>query len=185
MPNNRTMRSRWLPALIVVSFVSALSGCGAAVDRVVSEVIGEETYIVASESMEPTLAKGSRVTVSMVGEGEYEPKYGDVVLFRAPEWERDYSAISRVIGVPGSTVGCCDPAGKLLLNGKPLQEDYVRPDDDPVFPDFSVTVPVGRLWLMGDHRGVALDSRSYQLKPGGGTIPVSGVLGVVEDAGIG
>ncbi|GIH93027.1 hypothetical protein Psi01_36570 [Planobispora siamensis] len=179
------MRFRWIPALIIASSVSTLSGCGAVIDRAVSEVIGEETYIITSESMEPTLAKGSRVTVSMVGEGEYEPKYGDVVLFEAPEWERDYSAISRVIGVPGSTVGCCDPAGRLLLNGKPLREDYVRPDEDPIFPDFSVTVPAGRLWLMGDHRAVALDSRSYQLKPGGGTISVSGVLGVIEDAGTG
>ena len=39
------------------------------------------------------------------------------------------------------------------------------------------TVPLGRLWVMGDHRGDSADSRYHGDDPGDGTIPESAVVG--------
>jgi len=51
------------------------------------------------------------------------PERGDVVVFRpAPEPDRDF--IKRVIGVPGDTLEIRNKV--VLINGKPLHEDYTR-----------------------------------------------------------
>ena len=43
------------------------------------------------------------------------------------------------------------------VNGVPLNEPYVYQDDHHAFGP--VTVPAGKLWLMGDHRNASYDSR--------------------------
>jgi signal peptidase I len=92
--------------------------------------------------------------------------------------------IKRVIGVPGDHVACCTAQGLLTVNGVPLHENsYLYPGDAPgsapvaAAGTFSVTVPPGRLWVMGDHRGVSDDSRLRRDAPGGGTIPEARVVG--------
>ncbi|MFJ1707340.1 signal peptidase I [Kitasatospora sp. NPDC088346] len=85
--------------------------------------------------------------------------------------------IKRVIGVPGDTVECCDKQGRLSVNGVALDEAYVAPENAPSRTSFKVTVPAGRLWVMGDHRDVSADSRFHMTNPGNGTIPMSNVVG--------
>jgi signal peptidase I len=83
-----------------------------------------------------------------------------------------------VIGLPGDHVACCNAAGQVTVNGIPLSESsYLYPGNVPSTQKFSITVPAGRLWVMGDHRLVSYDSRGHLGDPGGGTIPESGVLG--------
>lgn len=92
--------------------------------------------------------------------------------------------VKRVIGVPGDRVACCTAQGLLTVNGIPLHENsYLYPGDAPgsvpaaVSRSFSITVPPGRLWVMGDHRSVSADSRLRRGDPGGGTIQESKVAG--------
>jgi signal peptidase I len=86
--------------------------------------------------------------------------------------------IKRVIGLPGDEVACCDAQGRVTVNGVPLNEQsYLYPGNTPSESRFNISVPPGRLWVMGDHRDISDDSRSHQGQPGGGTIPESAVVG--------
>ncbi|WP_078901908.1 signal peptidase I [Actinacidiphila yeochonensis] len=70
--------------------------------------------------------------------------------------------IKRVIGVGGDTVSC-KGTGPVMVNGKALNEPYVYPGNTPCSADrpFTVHVPKGRIWVMGDHRQDSLDSRYH------------------------
>lgn len=113
--------------------------------------------------------------------------------------------IKRVIAIGGQTVKCCDAAGNVQVsdNGPngPFQSlndaSYVYEDPGAQAAGQlkfgPVTVPNGRLWVMGDHRNDSRDSRYYCGTPPGpqttvcananlqtatnATVPVSAVIG--------
>ena len=89
----------------------------------------------------------------------------------------DTTYVKRVIGLPGDRVVCCDAAGRLTVNGQQVAEPYLYPGDTPSDSKFSIEVPAGRLWLMGDHRSKSADSRSLLGAPGGGMVPLERVIG--------
>jgi signal peptidase I len=187
---------RELPVLVVVALVLAI----------VIKTFVIQAFYIPSESMEDTLLTNDRVLVNKLVYHTRDIERGDIVVFsgvdswdpevtlEAPSnpvsgffrWvgtafgvvpgEKDY--IKRVIGVPGDTVKCCDSKGRVTVNGTPLDEKgYLYPGDVPSQKFFEVKVPAGRLWVMGDHRSVSLDSRAHQGDPGGGTIPQDQVVG--------
>ena len=87
--------------------------------------------------------------------------------------------IKRVIGLPGDHVACCTN-GKMTVNGVPLDEtSYLFPGASPSDQPFSVIVPPGRLWVMGDNRAISDDSRGHMLShfPQDGTVPENEVAG--------
>lgn len=165
-----------------------------------------QAFYIPSESMEDTLLVGDRVLVSKLTPGPFDLHHGDVVVFEdsgtwltpsAPPQEgavrhglrsaltfigllpADSSEhlIKRVVGLPGDTVKCCDVKGRLIVNGVAVDEPYLRPGVAPSEQRFTVTVPADRLWVMGDNRPFSADSRSHMNLPGGGTVPVSDVVG--------
>ena len=75
--------------------------------------------------------------------------------------------IKRVIGLPGDRVICCDEADRVTVNGQPLNETsylFIGPDGSTTQPsaiEFDVTVPNGRLFVMGDNRDHSRDSRCH------------------------
>jgi signal peptidase I len=97
-------------------------------------------------------------------------------LFGTPTDQTDF--IKRVIGLPGDHVACCNSQGLVTVNGVPLHESsYLYPGAAPSLIRFSITVPPGRLWVMGDNRQVSDDSRMRMYDPGHGTVPENMVIG--------
>ena len=136
------------------------------------------SFWIPSASMENTLLIGDRVLVNELVPDVVGLHRGDVVVFRDPGgWlgpVGDGDLIKRVIGLPGDTVSCCDTQGRLSVNGHAVDEPYVVREagsDRVSAEDFSVTVPAGRIWVMGDNRYDSADSRVH------GAVPESDVVG--------
>jgi signal peptidase I len=163
-----------------------------------------QVFSIPSGSMENTLLPGDRILVSKIVYRFRSIERGDIVVFSGSgNWDpptpppgnllvnvwdhvidlvgiagpgTDY--IKRVIGVPGDHVVCCNSQGQITVNGVPLSESsYIYPGAAPSEIPFNITVPAGRLWVMGDNRGDSADSRYHLDDPGGGTIPESAVVG--------
>ncbi len=90
----------------------------------------------------------------------------------------DQDLVKRVVGVGGDRVVCCDVQGRITVNDVALDDrSYIFAGDRPSELPFTVVVPAGHLWVMGDHRGDSEDSRYHQSEPGRGFVPVSDVVG--------
>ena len=164
-------------------------------------------FYIPSGSMENTLQIGDRVAVNKLPFISKTINRGDVVVFRDPaNWlPEPYEAsgnkilgkvkdglvtvgvlpnpakqylVKRVIGVAGDKVICCDN-GKLTINGKETSEPYIFAGNKASDLDFNITVPEGKIWVMGDHRGSSADSRYHQDDVNNGFVPVSKVTGQV------
>ena len=104
------------------------------------------------------------------------------MVFRPPiAWpglDHNVLIVRRVIGIPGDRVSCDGTGRPVKVNGTALSEPYIHQGDAPSAVSFDVVVPSGRLWLLGDHRSVAIDCR-YELSvpDDGAFVPVSSVVG--------
>ncbi|SDJ66412.1 signal peptidase I [Nonomuraea jiangxiensis] len=130
------------------------------------------SFYIPSESMENTLLVNDRVFVNKLAG---KPERGDIVVFKG--WNGE-DTIKRVIGVGGDKVVCCDSKRRLTVNGTALDEQsYLYPGDYASGDKFDVTVPAGKLWLMGDHRSASFDSRGHMKEPSKGFISEDAVIG--------
>lgn len=152
--------------------------------------------------MEDTFVRGDRVVVSKLSTSVSHVRRGDIVVFRdddgwlaepvdvdrnalrrgleavglLPETEHQY-LIKRIIGVGGDNVACCDSQGRVTVNDQPITEPYLKPGSIPSQIPFSVQVPEGKLWVMGDNRQNSGDSRFHMGDPGGGFVDEDQVVG--------
>ncbi|MEU5519329.1 signal peptidase I [Streptomyces sp. NPDC047860] len=104
-----------------------------------------------------------------------------MVLVSVPGRYGGPPALQRVIGLGGDRVESRDGM-RVTVNGKEIDEPYVKRDRfASAGAPYDVTVPEGRLFLLGDHRAAANDSRSF-LSEQSGSIAASDVRGRVQAA---
>ena len=104
------------------------------------------------DSMTPTLDEGN-IVVALKGD---DFKTGDVIAF----YYNNKILVKRVIAQPGEWVNI-DPDGTVYVNNVELDEPYISGKSmgecDLILPS---QVPESRIFVMGDHRDVSVDSRS-------------------------
>jgi len=147
-----------------------------------------QAFKIPSGSMENTLLVGDHIFVNKFLYGYHipytkgrvlrfsKPKRGDIIVFVFPEDpEKDF--IKRMIAVPGDTVEIREK--QVILNGRPLKEEYTRFADGKMIDGFvrtrdnmpPLTVPAGQYFVMGDNRDRSYDSRFW------GFVGVDAILG--------
>ncbi|MDH6219300.1 signal peptidase I [Streptomyces pseudovenezuelae] len=135
-------------------------------------------YTVPTSSMTPTIDAGDRVLAQRVDGGELHR--GDVVVFNDKSWVTNAAVVKRVVAVGGDKVSCCTN-GKLTVNGKQIDEPYLPKGSLAEITNFpSVTVPKGRLFLLGDERQGSLDSTAHLTDAANGTVSRSAVTARVD-----
>jgi signal peptidase I len=137
-----------------------------------------QAFKIPSGSMIPTLIIGDHLLVTKFIYGVKpplmenkilvidKPKRGDIIVFKYPEDpKRDF--IKRVIAVEGDVIEGKDK--KIYINGVEIKETYIRHSDsyshprelDPRDNFGPITVPKGKLFVMGDNRDQSYDSRFW------------------------
>ncbi|MFS4094817.1 signal peptidase I [Streptomyces sp. AF1A] len=135
-------------------------------------------YTVPTSSMTPTIDVGDRVLAQRVDGSEV--RRGDVVVFRDKSWVTNANVVKRVVAVGGDTVSCCTD-GKLTVNGKQIDEPYLPKGSLAEVQNFpKVTVPKGRLFLLGDERQGSLDSTAHLTDAARGTVSRNAVSARVD-----
>ena len=136
---------------------------------------------VVGSSMEPTLYEGDYLFINAT----VSPEHGDIVVIEANERDSVHDQtehkwiIKRVIGLPGDTIYAED--GELYR--KEAGEDSFEKVEEPYLgEDWSEnnniaeqTIGEGKVFVLGDHRSVSLDSRTL------GQLELANVMGVVTD----
>lgn len=163
-----------------------------------------QAFYVPSASMEDTLQENDRIIVSKISTKLTGIDRSNVIVFHDPGgwlgegFPNPYDTpvgrvlqaigivpansgndlVKRVIGVANDKIECCDLQGRITLNGVGIDEPYIKENVTSDQVTFSVLVPEGNVFVMGDNRGNSEDSR-FHLDKNNGMVPLAEIIGRV------
>ena len=148
--------------------VSIASGCYEWVEALISALIAvmvlfvflfRLNVVVQGTSMEPNYLEGYRVFVNCI---DRSYRLGDVVVIDSAGTKLGKRIIKRVIATAGQKVDIDFEKGVVLVDGKELDESaYIQNGITKVTgtTQFPLTVPEGKVFVLGDNRPISEDSR--------------------------
>ena len=130
---------------------------------------------VDGKSMEPTLIDSDKVVITDLF---YTPHNGDIVIISHAE-EYQKPLVKRVIATAGQELRLDYDNNAVYVDGKKLEEPYIQGvtvHGDVPESELNGIVPEGKVFVMGDNRGISLDSRYRQI----GFIDESYIIGKAQ-----
>ncbi|MCH5304540.1 MAG: signal peptidase I [Ruminococcus sp.] len=124
---------------------------------------------VSGTSMKQTLQHEDKVIVTNFF---YTPKQGDIVVISHGA-EYSEPIIKRVIATEGQSLEIDFKSESVIVDGVELKEDYIQGHTHQEDGEIPKVIPEGKVFVMGDNRGVSMDSRSRKI----GLIDVDDVIG--------
>jgi len=119
------------------------------------------------DGMEPSLENRQVLVIRKTD----QVKEGDIVAF----YYNNKALVRRVICTGGSVINI-ETSGLVSVNGQRVEEPYVSaPSIGQCNVSFPYSVPVGQVFVMGDNRAIAMDSRLTEI----GTISADRLIGKV------
>lgn len=151
----------WVSSIIVavIAVVVLLTFCFRIID-------------VDGRSMEPTLINTDKVVVTNLF---YTPNDGDVVVISHGE-EYDKPLVKRVIATEGQKIRIDFVNNEVYVDDKLIDEPYIQGETIPGDAQIPEVVPEGKVFVLGDNRGVSLDSRYQEV----GLIDETAIIGKAQ-----
>jgi signal peptidase I len=116
--------------------------------------------VVSGSSMYSTLVHGDYLLL-LSNVFYHEPEQGDIVVISKESFDNGKPIVKRVIATEGQIVEIDFDNGIVYVDGLPLDEPYIYSPttvkEGVVFP---LIVEKDCIFVLGDNRGVSLDSRS-------------------------
>lgn len=115
--------------------------------------------VVSGDSMKMTLLDGDYLLL-LSNTFYHEPEQGDIVVISKESFRGGEAIVKRVIATEGQTVDIDFEQGIVYVDGAALEENYINtPTTENRGTVFPLTVEEGCIFVMGDNRGVSMDSR--------------------------
>ncbi len=153
LPSNAISWEKQFSIWLLIAFLSVASYC------MISRFC-VSTVQVSGRSMVPTLQDGERYLLNRLSFLYRDPLPGEVVVIRDPG--HSDMAVKRIVAGPSDTISFT--AGKVLVNGKQLNETYLAPGTQTILPDANhkeVHLGKDQYFMLGDNRAGSEDSRYY------------------------
>jgi signal peptidase I len=172
------------PWRVAIDWIVTIAGAIAIVLAIKAWVVNP--YRIPSSSMEPTLhcAGGpgcearlsDRVLANRFIYHFRSPHRGEIVVFKTPPQAKARCGaggtfVKRLIGLPGDR--WAERNGFVYIDGKKLNEPYIKPDRRDTETHEQITIPKGMYFMMGDNRASSCDSRVW------GPVPRKNLIGEV------